>query len=158
MTTVFETLERLRARTAGWLPQLLTRVFVGYFFLETGWGKVHNLAAMTERFQEWGIPAPAFNAALSGYTELIGGALLIVGLATRLISVPLLINMVVAIVTVKLKKVEGANDFFELDEPLYGLAFLWLIYSGAGALSLDALLSPRLLARFRKTPAALPLP
>ena len=158
MNHLLETLSRLRTKTAEWLPQLLTRVFVGYFFLETGWGKVHNLDAMTERFRDWGIPFPAFNAALSGWTELVGGALIIVGLATRLISIPLIINMVVAIVSVKLKKLEGANDFFELDEPLYALAFFWLVYSGAGKVSLDALIGPRLLARFRRSPAPLPSP
>src|SRR5882672_10859942 len=48
-----------------WLPTLLTRLFVGYFFFETGWAKVHNLPTFTQRFMEWGIPYPAFNAALS---------------------------------------------------------------------------------------------
>ena len=56
-----------------WIPQLLVRLFLGYFFFETGWSKVGNLDAMAERFTGWGIPFPGFNAALSGYTELIGG-------------------------------------------------------------------------------------
>ncbi len=54
--------EALRRLTrAQWVPQLLVRLFVGYFFLETGWGKIHNLEGMAERFADWGIPAPAFN-------------------------------------------------------------------------------------------------
>lgn len=123
-----------------WVPQLLVRLFIGLFFLETGWGKVTDLKAMTERFMEWGIPFPALNAALSGYTELIGGALVLLGLATRLASIPLFINMVVALLSVKLKKVTGVTDFVELDEPLYGLIFLWLVFSGPGKVSLDALI------------------
>jgi putative oxidoreductase len=123
-----------------WLPPLLVRLFVGYFFLETGWGKIHNLDAFTQRFAGWGIPFPAFNAALSGYTELVGGALVMVGLFTRLVSIPMVFNMLVAILTVKLKKVGGLNDFVELDEPLYALAFFWLIFTGPGRVSLDHLL------------------
>ena len=68
---------------ARWLAPLLLRLFLGYFFLETGWGKINNLGAFTQRFMEWGIPYPAFNAALSAYTEFFGGALTIAGLFTR---------------------------------------------------------------------------
>jgi putative oxidoreductase len=126
--------------TLGWLPPLLVRLFVGYFFFETGWAKVHNLPVFVERFQEWGIPYPAFNAALSAWTECVGGALTVVGLATRFASAGLVINMIVAIVTVKWKEVSGLNDFVELDEPLYALAFVWLGFNGAGAVSLDHLI------------------
>jgi len=133
--------EALRRLTrAQWLPQLLVRLFVGYFFLETGWGKIHNLEGMAERFADWGVPAPAFNAALSGWTEFLGGLLVVLGLFTRPISIPLFINMVVATLAVKLKKVGGLDDFVELDEPLYALSFLWLFFSGPGWISLDHLL------------------
>ncbi len=133
--------EALRRLTrAQWVPQLLVRLFVGYFFLETGWGKIHNLEGMAERFADWGIPAPAFNAALSGWTEFLGGLLVVLGLFTRPISIPLFINMVVATLAVKLKKVGGLDDFVELDEPLYALSFLWLFFSGPGWISLDHLL------------------
>ena len=132
-----------RLERAQWIPQLLTRLFVGYFFFETGWAKIHNLDAMAQRFAGWGIPFPAFNAALSGYTELIGGALILIGLLTRLAAIPLFINMVVAILTVKMKAVTGLDEFVELDEPLYALAFLWLSFSGPGWVSLDHLLWAR---------------
>ena len=122
-----------------WIPQLLVRLFVGYFFFETGRAKVGSLDAMATRFTGWGIPLPAFNAALSGYTELIGGALLVLGLATRLAAVPLCINMVVAVLVVNLRKVSGLDDFVELSEPLYALCFLWLFFSGPGRASLDHL-------------------
>jgi putative oxidoreductase len=140
---IVERIEALLSKLseAQWLPQLLMRLFIGYFFLETGWGKVHNLGAMAERFEDWGIPAPAFNAALSGYTELIGGTLVLAGLLTRLASIPLVINMLVALLVVKMKKVSGIGDFVELDEPLYALSFLWLVFSGPGKASLDHLLS-----------------
>ena len=123
-----------------WVPPLLMRLFVGYFFFETGWAKLHNLDTFTQRFAEWGIPYPAFNAALSAWTECLGGALTIAGLATRFVSVAMVINMIVAIVSVKLKNVSGLDDFVELDEPLYALSFVWLGFTGAGAVSLDHLI------------------
>lgn len=127
-----------------WLPPLLVRMFVGYFFIETGWGKVHNLTTLAERFAGWGIPFPAANAALSAYTELICGILVFLGLFTRLASVPMVINMVVATLSVKIKHVTGLDDFVELDEPLYALAFFWLIFSGPGFVSLDHFLWRRI--------------
>jgi putative oxidoreductase len=129
-----------RLTEAQWVPQLLVRLFVGYFFLETGWGKIHNLDDFAERFAEWGIPAPAFNAPLSAWTEFLGGLLIVLGLFTRLASIPLFINMLVATLAVRLKKVGGLDDFVELDEPLYALTFLWLFFSGPGRVSLDHLL------------------
>jgi len=122
---------------AAWIPALLVRLFVGYFFFVTGVAKVRNLEAMAERFAEWGIPLPVFSAALSGWTELVGGALLVVGLLTRLASIPLFINMVVAVATVNIRRVEGLDEFVELAEPLYALVFLWLFFTGPGRISLD---------------------
>jgi putative oxidoreductase len=133
-----------RLWTASWIPALLTRLFVGYFFMETGWAKIHNLDSFAMRFAQWGIPHPAFNAALSAYTEFLGGALTIAGLGMRFISIPMVINMVVAILSVKLKGVSGLDDFAELDEPLYALTFVWLFFSGAGWLSIDGLLKQTL--------------
>lgn len=123
-----------------WIPALLVRLFVGYFFFETGWAKAGNLDAMTERFVGWGIPFPAVSVRLSVYTELIGGALLVLGLATRLVSIPLLVNMVVAIATVNIANVETLDEFVELDTPLYALFFLWLAFAGPGRVSLDHLI------------------
>lgn len=130
-----------RIMSLEWLAPLLIRLFVGYFFFETGWAKLHNLDAFIVRFSQWGIPHPAFNAALSAYTECIGGALTMAGLATRLVSIPMMINMAVAIITVKMKTVTGIDDFVELDEPLYALAFFWLFVAGPGWLSVDYFIS-----------------
>jgi putative oxidoreductase len=98
---------------------------------------------MTERFVGWGIPFPSVSVVLSVYTELIGGALLVVGLGTRLASMPLLINMLVAILTVNIKNVTGLDEFVELDTPVYALFFLWLLFSGPGWMSLDHILWKR---------------
>ncbi len=140
-----------------WLPILLARLFVGYFFLETGWSKIHNLDAMTTRFTQWGIPWPAFNAALSGYTEFLGGLLVLIGLGTRLVSIPMVINMAVAVVAVKMSGVTSLNDFVELDEPLYALVFFWLIFTGPGPVSVDTVLL-RFFRRRGEKPPTLGLP
>jgi putative oxidoreductase len=128
------------AEGLNWLPPLLVRLYVGYFFFETGWSKLHSLDAFAERFAGWGIPYPAFNAALSAYTECLGGAFSIVGLFTRLVTIPMMINMVVAIVSVRLMTVGSLDEFVELDESLYLLCFLWLMIVGAGRVSVDSLL------------------
>ena len=59
---------RVPARLA-WLAPLVVRVVFGYFWLETGWAKLHNLDGFTARFLDWGVPYPGFNAALSAWTE-----------------------------------------------------------------------------------------
>src|ERR1700756_3551831 len=124
-----------------WIVQLLVRLFVGYFFMETGWGKLHNLDGFARRFAGWGIPWPHFNAALSAYTEFIGGVLTMFGIGTRLVSIPMIINMLVAILKVNLMSVNTLDDFVELDEPLYALTYLWLLISGPGWVSVDYLIS-----------------
>src|SRR5713101_10161557 len=121
--------------TKEWVAQLLVRLFVGYFFMETGWSKLHNLDGFAQRFAGWGIPYPYFNAALSAYTEFIGGLLTVCGIGTRLVSIPMIINMLVAILKVNVKHVTSLDDFVELDEPLYALAYLWLLLSGPGRVS-----------------------
>jgi putative oxidoreductase len=138
---------RARLTKAQWVPELLMRVFLGYFFLESGWGKIHSLDVFTQRFTEWGIPFPAFNAALSAYTEFLGGLLTVIGLGTRLVAIPMAFNMLVAIVSVKLKDLQGFNAFFELDEPLYGLGFFWLLFSGPGWVSVDYWISKTVFRR-----------
>jgi putative oxidoreductase len=111
------------ADSLDWLAPLLLRLVFGYFWLETGWYKLHNIAGATQRFVEWGIPFPGFSAPFSAATELVGGALIMLGLFTRLIAVPMAINMVVAIALVQFANLQDVNEFFELDEVLYILVF-----------------------------------
>src|SRR6201984_2085570 len=115
-----------------WIVQLLIRVFVGYCFMETGWAKLHNLDGFARRFAGWGIPWPHFNAALSAYTEFIGGLLTIFGIGTRLVSIPMIINMLGGFLKVIWWPVNILDVFVELGEPLYALTYLWLMISGSG--------------------------
>ena len=126
-----------------WIGPLLLRLVFGYFWLETGWAKLQNLDGFTQRFIGWDIPFPAFSAGLSAWTELIGGALLMLGLFTRLTCIPMAINMIVAIAFVVIKNVSGVDEFVELDETLYTLVFVWLMLAGPGKGSLDYFLARR---------------
>ncbi|HKT28659.1 DoxX family protein [Dyella sp.] len=124
-----------------WLGPLVIRLVFGYFWLETGIGKVQNLDGFTQRFIGWGIPHPAFNAALSAWTELLGGLLLMLGLFTRLVSIPMIINMIVALALVVSSRLMGLDDYVEADEVLYITIFFWFLIAGPGKISLDTLIA-----------------
>jgi putative oxidoreductase len=127
-----------------WLPPLAARVALGIVFIQTGWGKLHDIPGTTENFVGWHIPFPHLNAILAATTEFVGGCLILVGLGTRIVAVPLIVVMTVAIITAKLPKMESWTDFFGFDELAYLIMFLWLGVSGAGRASLDHLIGKRL--------------
>ncbi|WDS35092.1 DoxX family protein [Pseudoxanthomonas sp.] len=128
-------------RRIDWLGPLLVRLVFGYFWAETGWAKLHNLDFFSARFVEWGIPFPAFSAALCAGTEFVGGVLILLGLATRLTMIPMLINMLVALVVVVLPGISTLDELVELDEVLYVTLFVWLLIAGPGRASLDHLIA-----------------
>src|SRR6188474_3178101 len=72
--------------------------YVGWVFLWTGWQKLHFLPRMIENFRSWGIPAPEILTPFASGMEFVGGVMLLLGLLTRFISVPMMTIMVVAIV------------------------------------------------------------
>jgi putative oxidoreductase len=119
----------------------LARLTVGLVFLGTGWGKLHHLPDVTDFFASLHIPAPAFNARLTAGTELVGGLLVLLGLGTRLASLPLAFTMVIAIVTARRGDITGLTALVGLEEWSYLVLLLWLALAGAGPLSIDRLLS-----------------
>ena len=119
------------------LAPLLARVTLGVLFMSTGWGKVHNLAKVAAFFAELHIPAPAIQATFVSYVELIGGALVLVGLFARLASLPLIGSMAVAILTAKADEVHGLPDLFGLVEWTYLALLAWVALAGPGRASLD---------------------
>lgn len=134
----------LVASSLRWLPPTLTRLTLGYVFIESGWGKLHNLPKIVAYFTELGIPAPQIQAPLAATAELVCGLLLLVGLATRIASLPLIITMIVAIITARRADLNGISDLFGFIEYLYIVLCLWLCAHGAGPLSLDAIFAKRL--------------
>lgn len=126
-----------------WLAPTLARIAVGTVFVQSGWGKLNNLSAVTAYFGELGLPAPALQAVLASTTEFFCGALLLVGLATRLAALPLIFTMMVAIRTALWEQVDGAASLFGLAEFLYIALMVWLAAGGPGPISADALLESR---------------
>lgn len=126
---------------------MLVRLALGVMFAQSGWGKLQNLERTAGFFEGLGIPAPSFHAVLVGNVEFLGGILLVVGLLTRLVSIPLAVTMGVAILTAMLPDVEGPLDFITLDETLYLAILVLMITQGPGKWSLDTLVSNKLLSQ-----------
>lgn len=157
-TFIKNSLDRLRTTSdkASFIGPTLARLTLGVLFIGTGWGKLHTLPDVTAFFASLHIPAPAFQARLASSTEFFGGILILVGLGTRLASLPMAFTMVVAIWTAKRGDIDGLSTLLGFEEWSYIVMFLWLAVAGAGPLSLDALWT-RLRGR-QASPATLPKP
>src|SRR3981189_3765425 len=87
MNFIVKLLILLPARIASyfsWAGPLIMRIIVGYTFMLTGWGKLTNLAQVTENFVGWGIPFPNILTPFVSGVEFFGGVMLILGLFTRI--------------------------------------------------------------------------
>jgi uncharacterized membrane protein YphA (DoxX/SURF4 family) len=133
---------RESAKMTAW-GLLLLRILVGWVFLSEGIQKFLFPAALgAGRFARIGIPAPQFTGPFVGIVEIAAGSLLLIGFFTTLASVPLLIDISVAIATTKYPMLlkqgfwaamhEGRTDFCMI----VGLIAIMLL--GAGEMSLDA--------------------
>src|SRR5262249_54956975 len=78
---------------------LIVRLYWGWQLAESGWGKLHSLGRVRAFLPSLGLPAPALMGFFISGWELVGGVLLFLGLAARLIALPLTINMMVVYVT-----------------------------------------------------------
>jgi len=119
---------------------LSLRVVVGVTFLLHGLDKLGDVAGTQQFFRSLEIPAPALTAPFVAVIEAVGGLLLIVGLATRLVGAALTANMLVALVTA-----HDNLEFFVADggielELLLAGASLAIVLAGAGRFSLDGAL------------------
>lgn len=123
------------------LPPLFMRIILAIGFYGPAMMKLKNFNNIVEWFGSIGIPFPTLNAYLATTTETLGFVLLFLGLGTRIIAIPLMITMVVAIVTVHLGHgFEAGNNGFEIPLYYFIMLFTLLIY-GSGKYSLDYLLN-----------------
>jgi putative oxidoreductase len=138
---------------------VLIRVLVGGVFLSEGIQKFLFPDILgVGRFTKIGIPAPELTAPFIGGVEVVFGTMLLLGLLTRLAAVPLLIDIMVALISTKLPILLGQGFWiFNLPKVTrYGfwgaaseartdlsmlLGLLFLLVVGAGAWSLDATLA-----------------
>ena len=125
------------------IPLLLLRLVLAYGFFVPAKMKWGNIDGIAQWFESLGYPLPTLNAYVAATTETLGVVLLTLGFATRLISIPLMFVMVIAILTVHMGNGFDAGDNgFEI--PLYYLLMLFTLFiSGPGKYSIDSLLSKK---------------
>ncbi len=129
------------SRYFSWLAPLVARVVVGWVFVLTGWGKLHNLPLVIENFRDsWGIPFPDVLAPFVAGVEFFGGLFLLLGFLTRISAGALAVVMLVAIKSAQWESVNTFDDLLGLEETLYFAIFFWLAIAGPGALSVDYIL------------------
>lgn len=135
-----------------WLPNLVLRVTVGFMFFSGAVTKLGDLGRFTAMFVHLGIPAAQVVAPGTAMVELVGGAALMLGLGTRLVSLVLAGDMVGALITdigPNLAQKYPAvwnflSNLFYSSEWLLVVLLLWLVCVGAGKASLDGLVGRRL--------------
>jgi len=142
---------------------LLLRVMAGGVFLWEGILKFVYVNQGVGRFTKLGMPFPHFTADFVGYLEIVGGLLLLSGLMTRLIAIPFIIEMIVAILSTKISLYLGTSPLpLPPVPPQFGMCAVlheirseyaqllttaFLLVNGPGKWSLDALMKKRRSAR-----------
>ena len=109
-------------------------------FICKGYGKLGNLGQVIGYFESLGIPFASMQAPFVALIEMMGGIALILGVGTRLFSFLLANTMIVALLTAHIEDIKVFSDVFKIYEFVYILVFLFLIFKGAGSISLDNLI------------------
>jgi putative oxidoreductase len=144
---------------------LAIRLYWGWQLMQSGWGKLHNLSRVSEFFASLGLPAPHFTAIAISNLELFGGALLALGLGSRVIGLVLSVNMFVAYVTADrealLSVFSDPGKFYNADPFTFLMASLLVLIFGAGYFSVDRVIQgirdrrrPRAVSNANAQPAA----
>ncbi len=127
---------------------LAVRLYWGWQFVQTGWGKMHHIGKITAFFMSLNIPFPAVNAYFVSGLEFFGGILLIVGFASRFTGLLLAFNMLVAYWTADHEALvsifSDPGKFYVADPYTFLFASLMVLILGAGLFSIDALVAKRL--------------
>lgn len=122
---------------------LFVRLYWGWQFWQTGWGKLHRLPQVVEFFTSLGIPAPALNAYFVTGLECLGGILLAVGLGSRLLALMLASDMLVAYITADRAALfsifSKPDDFYAAAPYTFLVASLIILIFGPGRFALDSL-------------------
>ncbi len=128
---------------------IFIRLAVGLVFFTQGILKFTDPNLGVNRFTRIGFPFPDFTAHFVGAFEIVCGALVVIGLLTRLANVPLLVIILTAIATTKIPEIfrpqqggwyaitDGRTDFAML------MGIVFLLIAGAGAWSIDSRFSSK---------------
>jgi len=126
---------------------LAVRLYWGWQFAQTGWGKLHRLPQVVEFFANLGIPAPGLNAYFISGLELVGGILLALGLGSRLLAALFIGDMLVAYLTADrealLSIFSDPGKFYNADPFTFLFASLIVFIFGPGRFALDYLFERR---------------
>ena len=132
-------------------PLLLAiRLYWGWQFAQDGWGKLTHLQRVTEFFTSLNLPMPGQTALLVSLVEFGGGILFAAGVASRLVSLVLFVNMTMAYLSVPDDRVNFSHifsypsDFYGATPYTYWFAALLILILGPGLFALDTLIAIRL--------------
>lgn len=133
---------------------LLVRLYWGWQFAQSGWGRLHHIPQATQFFASLHIPFPEANVVFVSSLEFVGGILLILGLASRVIGLLLAIDMMVAYLTSDMEALHSIfsdpGKFYNADPYTFLFASLLILIFGPGRFALDWLLQRR---QEERTPA-----
>jgi putative oxidoreductase len=126
-------------------PLLLAiRLYWGWQLVQSGWGKLNNLARVTDFFTSLGLPQPHLTAIVVALVEFAGGILFALGLGSRAISLVLFINMTVAYWVADREAfgniLSDPGKFYAADPYTFWFAALLVLIFGPGRWALDAIL------------------
>jgi putative oxidoreductase len=128
-------------------PSLLAiRLYWGWQFAQDGWGKLTHLDKVTDFFTSLSLPAPHLTALIVALVEFVGGMLFALGLASRLTSLVLFVNMTMAYLSVPDDRVNFSHifskpeDFYNASPYTYWFAALLILILGPGSLAVDTLI------------------
>ncbi|MGA8729831.1 MAG: DoxX family protein [Terracidiphilus sp.] len=125
---------------------LAIRLYWGWQFTQDGWGKLTHLEKVTNFFTSLSLPAPHMTALCVALVELVGGILFALGIASRLTSLVLFVNMTMAYLSVPDDRVNfshilsNPSDFYNATPYTYWFAALLILILGPGSLAVDTLI------------------
>lgn len=135
----------VKAASALQSPFLLAvRLYWGWQLVQSGWGKLHHLSRVTEFFASLGLPLPSQTAFVISCLEFFGGIFLAVGFLSRLTSLALTINLIVAYITADREALfsifSDPDKFYAAAPYTFLVASLTILIFGPGKISVDTLL------------------
>lgn len=122
---------------------LAVRLYWGWQFAQTGWGKLQHLSRVTNFFTTLGIPAPGFSAVAISWLEVVGGIGLAFGLGSRFWGLLLAGDMFVAYLTAGRQNLlsifSDPGKFYGDDAYTFLFASVLILIFGPGKIALDVL-------------------
>jgi putative oxidoreductase len=123
---------------------LAVRLYWGWQLIQSGWGKLHHLDKVTEFFTSLNLPMPAQTAVAISCLEFFGGIFLAIGLLSRLTSLALTINLIVAYITADREALfsifSDPDKFYAAAPYTFLMASVIVLLFGPGKFAVDYLI------------------